>query len=836
MDTTWLTVLMAICAAACFGLGGLVFYRDPANPTNRAFAVVSVNLMLWTGGVAFIIQSSTEEAARFWVTATFVVAAFLPATFHHFICVFPSGRFQGLRAIQGFLYAAGALLAAGTLFTPWHIESIEVFPGRPPLVTYGPLFPVFGVCVGVAALLAFINLFRKRATAQGIERRQVEHVILGIFVSMLLAIATNVLAPVLGVHHLEAYGPLFTLIMVIIFAYAMVRYQLLDVWVIISRTALYTFLTAFVVITFFGAVALVHLVVSEGGRAENILPTVMAAVIIALVLQPIKERVQLLLDRFVVKRRYDTHALLRRISQNAGQLANLDELLAKISDDVRDTIGVTSFRVLLLDEKEPAHLITEYSSEPGETKERLQNFSVLVNHLRTHGEPIIREQLGHAPPSRAQTELRDQLEELQAELCLPLATSSGLIGMLLLGPKTSRDVYSAEDLALFVAAAGHLATAIENGRLYRKLEEANMHRARILSNMRGGVIAVDTTGLISTVNQGAVELIGPVEWGTSIDSLPGQVRDVLKQTLQERRAVRDFETLLTRPDGQHFHVVMSTSSLVATDDTPLGAMVMIYDLTQVKRLEQNVKRADRLSSLGVLAAGMAHEIKNPLVSIKSLSQLLVDRYNDTDFRTTFSDLVPQEVDRIDSIVSRLLDFARPRPTDFAYHDIRTIIEKVLALVENQIVKHRIRVETDFSTGEVTVFGDEQQLHQVFLNLALNAIDAMIPCEGGVLRISVDHGRMYPRHSGVSAYLEVDCVVVRIADTGCGIDADRLDVVFAPFYTSKENGSGLGLAVVHGILTEHNGDIDVESWPGEGTAFSVRLPLVSTTVSAEGNSQ
>jgi two-component system nitrogen regulation sensor histidine kinase GlnL len=309
-----------------------------------------------------------------------------------------------------------------------------------------------------------------------------------------------------------------------------------------------------------------------------------------------------------------------------------------------------------------------------------------------------------------------------------------------------------------------------------------------------------------------------------MDVLPMEITQILRQTLEEERSVRDYETQIFNPREETIPVVTSSAPLHSSEGVLTGAMIMIYDLSQVKRLEQHVKRADRLSSIGTLAAGMAHEIKNPLVSIKTFSQLLPKRFDDEEFRSGFTDIVPSEVDRIDSIVSRLLDFARPKKADFAPHDIRAIIEDVFALVENQTRAKQIEVETSFPGPAVIIYGDEQQLHQVFLNLVLNAVDAMEHAVEKKLSVSVEYGRAHLRPKGQSPMIEAECATVSFADTGIGMTEEAVDRIFTPFYTTKDTGTGLGLSVVHGIITEHGGQIDVHSAPNEGTKFVITLPL------------
>lgn len=833
MAFTWTTGLLLASTASSLILGAVVIVRNQYRNTHRAFAILAVNLALWSLGVLFVTLSHTLSAATFWVGVTFVVAAFLPATFYHFIGLFPKGRFEAFRGLLGAFYLAAVGFAAMS-FSPWYATNITVQPGMPPEVIFGPVLRAYGVCVGLSMIFSAANLVNKRRTAAGIDRRQIDHVILGVFLSTSLASLTNILAPILKITTLLPYGPTFTVLMMLIFAYAMVRYNLLDIWVMFSRTTVYALTTGFVVLTFFVAVSVVHWTFSSGGRAAQLLPTVLAALVIALMLEPLKERVQWFVDRIVLKRHYDMKGLLARVSQKATQIVHLDELLRTVGEDIQRTVAVDNIRVMLVDKKDSSMLVIEYSNTPEEHGQKMNEYGLLLDYFRSDPEPLDLERLIHARPTAKRTRLAQGLAELNAYLCLPLKASSGLVGLLTLGQKMSRDIYTTDDLVVFTALAGPLATAIENARLYRKLQEANLHRARILSNMRGGVIAVDTERKISTVNQGAVELMGPMEIGQDMESLSLEVAQLLDRTLQQREGFRDLETLIHNANGEPLYILMSSSCLTDADGGILGAMVLIYDLTQLKRLEQGVQRTDRLWSLGILAAGMAHEIKNPLVSIKTMTQLLLSRYDDPEFRTTFTDIVPHEVERIDSIVSRLLDFARPKPAHFAPQNIRTVIGHVLALIENQSARHLIRIITDFPSEELEVYGDEQQLHQVFLNLLLNAIEAMKETEDGVLRIKAYLSHMPTRRDSQASSADQDSVTVAVSDSGCGIPQEILAHLFTPFYTTKEQGSGLGLSVIHGIITEHGGEVDVISNPDEGTTFFVSLPLASKIAAVGGS--
>ncbi len=834
-DTSAATVLLLLSALSSLALGGIVLIRNPRRRTHQVFALLTLNLALWTLGVLMIIHAHVESSARFWIMLTFAVASFLPATFYQFIVFFPYQRMQGKRWVLNLLYGGALALVAVlpmTANTQWYIHAITVSADAPPQVVYGPIFYVFSFLVAVCMVFTFMNLVVKVRNTEGIQRRQVQHVLVSIFASTGFASLTNLLAPALKISAMERYGPCFMVLLMGGLAYSMVRYHLLDIWGIVSRATVYAVVTGFVIATFLSTISLMHWLFIGGGTARDIVTTALAALIIVLVIQPLKERTQLFLERSMLHRRYDAKALISRVSQYATQMTRLEELLARVADDLRQTVGVKRIRILLIGGQGRGALTTAYSTNAEEIGSENGNLDVLVDYIERNPAPIVLEKLIHGRPSEESFKIAEHLAELEAYLLVPLRTTASVVGMIALGQKATRDIYTQEDVKVFETVAAPLATAIENARLYCELAELNQNLERIMANMRGAVVAVDGDGRITTANQEARELMPGIGPGKTLDMLDEAVGDLLRQTLKSGRGISDVETTIAAANGEDLPVAMSSSFFSTGEQGKAGAMVLIYNMSRIKRLESNVQRADRLTSIGTLAAGMAHEIKNPLQSIKTFTQLLLKRYDDQDFRDTFAEVVPPEVQRIDTIVSRLLHFARPRPVQFATRNLQAIIEDVLALLDNQLRSAKIKVETDYPPRPLELIADEQQLHQVFLNLFLNAIDAMKEAGQGRLGIKVSFDRTHLARKGQPPLLDVKCIKVEITDTGVGIPKKDIEQLFTPFFTTKAEGSGLGLSVVHGIITEHQGVIDVASAPGNGAAFTVTFPLVARAESLE----
>ncbi len=226
--------------------------------------------------------------------------------------------------------------------------------------------------------------------------------------------------------------------------------------------------------------------------------------------------------------------------------------------------------------------------------------------------------------------------------------------------------------------------------------------------------------------------------------------------------------------------------------------------------------AERLASLGYVAAGLAHEIKNPLVSIKTLAQLLPERFNDAEFREQFTSIAISEIDRIGCIVSDLLDFAKSSEPEFAQVDIRKLIDEVILLLSVRTDESGIAVVKKFPEHIPSVYGDTSQLKQLLLNLLLNSLEAAQ--KGGAITVSLTTGN----HG-----LEVESIIIKITDTGTGIESENLIHIFEPFFTTKGKGTGLGLSICERIVSRHGGNIFVDSVPKQGTTVTVELPVKNT---------
>jgi signal transduction histidine kinase len=255
----------------------------------------------------------------------------------------------------------------------------------------------------------------------------------------------------------------------------------------------------------------------------------------------------------------------------------------------------------------------------------------------------------------------------------------------------------------------------------------------------------------------------------------------------------------------------STSLLKGGEGKKIGALVIFQDITEIKALEEKLRQADRLAALGTISAGLAHEIKNPLSAIKTFVQLLPKKFDNLSFMEKFNTTVPREIDRINLLVEDLLELTRIRKRPWVHLDVNHLIADVIDLHGEEMKKKHIIFEDHLDKTIPSIQGDAEKLYRAFSNLVINSIQAMP--EGGLLWISSDQEDSRPM------------IKITFRDTGIGMDEEASKNLFNPFFTTKDKGVGLGLALTRKIIEDHRGTIEVMSTKGKGTTFVLRLPVV-----------
>lgn len=378
-------------------------------------------------------------------------------------------------------------------------------------------------------------------------------------------------------------------------------------------------------------------------------------------------------------------------------------------------------------------------------------------------------------------------------------------------------------------ARQHAALESANTELRRGLEElADLkgYTDNILASLTNGIVTVDLEGRVVTLNPAAELLTGffagevAGRYCTEVFAQTPDLAELLMETLANRTPVLGTTLTLRRRGGRGLPVELSVSPLRGSEGKELGVIGVFRDLTRVRHLEERLRRSDRLAAVGELAAALAHEIKNPLTSLLTFSRRLTRAFEDSDFRQKFQTVVPRELERINGIVEGLLELARPARLTFKPVRVSTLLERAVELYGTRIETQRIQVQRDYARDLPVIWADQEALYQALVNLVTNALDAM-PA-GGVLVLrtgwsdgdTVTAGRAGGRR-----------VAIEVEDSGVGIPPAVIDRVFNPFFSTKESGTGLGLALTHKIVEDHGGSIDVRSTPGTGTTFRLVLAVM-----------
>ena len=377
-------------------------------------------------------------------------------------------------------------------------------------------------------------------------------------------------------------------------------------------------------------------------------------------------------------------------------------------------------------------------------------------------------------------------------------------------------------------------TALEgaNAELRQRLDElADLKRYtdNILASLTNGIVTVDLDGRVVTLNPAAEmmtgffagEVIG--RYCTEVFGQTAEIGEILMETIATRSASPGVAITLHRRNGRTLPVEISAAPLRAGEGKDLGVIAAIRDLTVVRELESRLRRSDRLAALGELAAGLAHEIKNPLTSLVTFSRHLPRRFDDPQFRAKFQSVVPRELERINGIVEGLLELARPARVNFTAVRLPALLERAAELYAQEMESGGVRVSRDYARDLPAVWVDAEAVYQGLVNLVRNALDAM-PSGGDLTLRAAWTGEHHVARPGRGAPAGSRRVQIEIEDTGTGIPTADADRVFTPFFSTKTGGTGLGLALTHKIIEDHGGSIDFRSAVGGGTIFRIVLPL------------
>jgi len=806
-------------------LGVLVFYVNPKRRANRYFLLASGIFTAYTACLAFGAFAVKKSMLVFWIQQASAASLLLPAAFDLFrLAITHAEKRVPLVSRQLWAWAPLILGVAIVCQTPLFIRDIEVTAtgfGKP---LYGPGQLVYVGYWIVALVILGRSYHRDLRRTQGMVRVELEFTVLAFVSSVIFGLGVAQAIPLLtGNREVTQFLPLAVIVLNGVIAYGVVTQRIMSVSDVLRRATAYGLLTVYLVCLYLAVDYVGTAVLSGVMTKPAAISHVLAAVAVAFSMAPAHGRMQRVANRlFINMQPMDVRGTIQKANETLMTIGTVDELMSRFAEIMTGATGSERVIIFLL---ENGTLRQGYPSSPEDLGYSMSGENSLVEMLLEEKRPVSVDSIRRMRGTSQRKAAGKLLESFQASIAVGIHYKEALKGVLFLGRRLSGRIYGVIEQEALQLICNQLGVALENSRLYTEAEDSRIYNDILLDSIVSGIVAANVAREITVCNREAQRIAGvePSDLvGKPVDVLPTAIAYAIETTLANGAELLNEDVTLVRSSGAEIPIRLSSSAFSSHTGEALGALLVFQDMTTVKKLEEQVRRTDRLASLGTLSAGMAHEIKNPLVSIKTFAQLLPDRYRDDEFRETFFDLISQEVRRIDDIVSRLLRFARPAKPSLVRLDIHGLLHNALLLVEQQLDGCEIELNESFKAKKCGIEGDSNLLSQAFVNFFLNAIEAMQ--QGGTLMVSTSVVRgegPVVREAGV----ELGSLIrVSIGDTGHGIAAEDLPRVFDPFFTTKSSGTGLGLSVAHGIIQEHGATVDVESKIGRGTTFHVMFPL------------
>jgi PAS domain S-box-containing protein len=747
-----------------------------------------------------------------------------PALFLHFCLRFPERAYfiAERRFVIPLVYLPGALLAlfhvvvaSGFWVLPVSLLTARWVLDRIELIYLALYFLAGAVCLQ----------YSYNRTRVPLLKQQLKWVTRGTYLSVVPFASFYALPYFLGFipPTWMKFSALSLVFLPLTFGYAIVRYRLMDVDIIFRRGIAYTLATAAIAGLYLGTVALLadffHNWIPMTGHGGWLLGIIVTAVLF----QPMVHWIQGRLDRFFNPAPYDYRRTLLEFARELTSELHVGRLLEQVSERLADTLNVDRAAIILGSTPAEFRLVESrrlaYSGTPDfsfldpERPEMEKGYLFFDSVKRAFG---------------VTKTARTTIEQLDLHYYLPFKVKERTLGYLALGKTHKGNFLSSEDVDLLKTIAGYVSIALENARLYQSLEQKALQNQAlkefsesIVESINAGVLACNLEQRVESWNSAMEQLYGldrAQAAGRALREIfPPELMAELATAPEARQAFSLYKFRLRTANRRQLIVNLSLTPLVGRDGDVIGRLLIVNDLTERVSLEEQLVQAEKLSSIGLLAAGVAHEVNTPLAVITSQAQMLMRQLPVEDPQARTLDKIIKQAFRASEIVNSLLKFSRVSSSEYSDLDLNKVIQETLSLVEPMLRASKIALNLQLTPDLAPVHGNSGRLQQVFMNLIVNARDAM-PF-GGELTLATE--------------AENSTVRVEVGDNGVGIPPDHLHRIFDPFFTTKSTsrGTGLGLAVSYGIIREHSGKVQVESHVGKGTTFRLEFPAARKPVHA-----
>jgi two-component system NtrC family sensor kinase len=785
---------------------------------------------------------------------------FAPTIFLHFCLTFPERRrwFQK-PAYAALLYLPALLLTSlylavstGTLKTGIPDVDLRWLLDRP-WVLLAPALYLLG---------AYTLNAEYRKIEDPIVRQQLKWLRNGAICGVLPYTVFYALPYALGAipGYYQALSVLSMVLIPLTLAYAIVRYRLMDVDILFRRGYAYTLATLCVVAAFYGTIFSLGTLVTKWfpatGKSSDLrgMTSLIVMLTAAFLFQPIRNWIQEWLDKYFYSDRYDYRRTLVEFARELGSQMDLDTMLASVGERLLKTLSIQHLGFFLAEEG-PAGPVFRLKSCMGSNPRRPSGAAEALDlsflDWKLPESYLFFERTHHQLDAVSRSwpvSVRQTIAELDFTYYLPCKVRGRTIAYMGVSRSLDGEYLSSVDVELLLALTGYVAIAIENASLYRSLQ-LKVEEYERLKEFSENIVESINVGILAADLEDRVE-----SWNSQIEQLSGVTREkALGRKLSElfpKELIEQFDLVRGETGIHHIYkfvlrpaastaaaagngngngngngsshalparfreatLNIAIAPLVSKDQEQIGRLIIFDDVTDRAELEQRLVQADKLSSIGLLAAGVAHEVNTPLAVISTYAQMLAKQMaEDAPQRTLILDKIAKQTFRASEIVNSLLNFSRTSSTSFGDVNLNKVIQETLSLLEHQLQKSGIQIKSELDATLPPIHGNTGKLQQVFLNLFLNARDAM--SGGGTLEV-----RTW-RDDGAGVRVEV-------ADSGHGIAPEHLRRIYDPFFTTKgaQKGTGLGLSVTYGIIQEHGGSIEVTNRPDGGARFRLELPV------------
>jgi two-component system NtrC family sensor kinase len=759
-----------------------------------------------------------------WTIYWLNVAAWVlvPALFLHFCLAFPekSNLLEGRAWVGLLVYLPGLLLlawhvgvATGTVILPVSLLTARWILDRTELI-YLAIYFLAGA--------AFLRRSYRRAQAP-VLKQQLKWLTRGTYLSIIPFAMLYALPYFLGFIPAPwmKLSVVSLALLPITFGYAIVRYRLMDVDIIFRRGIAYTLATLSIVGLYFALLAIFADIFHNWVPFTGHLGWILAILVTALLFQPIVNWIQARLDSFFNPSGYDYRSTLLEFARDLTSELRVDRLLDQVTARLSEILRVDRVAIFMVTGPNQISVAKSQGIEPSgrldlsflspENPDMAKGYLFFESVRRVFGLSLTAQRA---------------VEQLGLHYYLPFRVKDRTLGYLGLGKTRRNDFLSSEDIDLLRTIAGYASIALENARLYESLEQKALQNQTLwefnesmIESIDAGVLACDLAGQIEAWNSTLERLYGLKRSAV----LGKRLREIFDPALVEELPPANdpgqgfslYKRRLRTADGRELIVNLSVTPLIGKDGQVRGCLLVLNDLTERVSLEDQLAQSEKLSSIGLLAAGVAHEVNTPLAVIASQGQMLLRQTPPGSPQHGVLEKIVKQSFRASEIVNNLLKFSRLSGSEREELDLNKVIQETVSLLDPMLRASKIRLNLQLASELPPVYGNFGKLQQVFMNLVLNARDAM-PM-GGELMLVTEHSP--------------SAVRAEVCDTGVGIAPELRNRIFDPFFTTKGTGrgTGLGLAVTYGIISEHAGKIQVLSKPGKGATFRLEFPAVRKPV-------